>query len=353
MTYVNHSVNITVSIWQMENINNRSAVRTKAWVISTSHFQRKKADDEFTATALWHWLLAQTRCKNQAPEIKMSDCQSQWCHCPHLSPSLQITASSGGLGRPWDTERGPPSLHTHTLAADTLFSPSLHQCHKPCRQEAVRMAALPSHQSGEERGPWAADRNLTPGLMVWRETVNYPWADLISSPVLMILYLNWSASRNKEFVKCTHRPTFAACYDSLFAVTNLPPHYSYISAKKQKKQNKTLSKFCVYAQHGEWVILSDALRAERPSLWAVQPRLTRKREELVCVCVPVGETLFLDVTAQPSLPLLSNTSLLFRGFHQRPVIRKTRSPACKLAGAGRGLPRITHTHTHFIPSYYY
>ncbi len=98
------------------------------------------------------------------------------------------------------------------------------------------------------------------------------------------------------------------------------------------------------------MILSDALQAERPSLWAVQPCLTRKRGKGLCagvracacracvrVCLSGGETLFLDVTAQPSLPLLSNTSLLFRGFHRRPVIRKTRSPACRPAGAGRGL----------------
>lgn len=65
------------------------------------------------------------------------------------------------------------------------------------------------------------------------------------------------------------------------------------------------------------------------------------------VCVSGGETLFLDVTAQPSLPLLSNTSLLFRGFHRRPAIRKTRSPACRAAGAGRRLPKVQiHTHTH-------
>lgn len=97
------------------------------------------------------------------------------------------------------------------------------------------------------------------------------------------------------------------------------------------------------------MILSDALRVERPSLWAVQPCLTRKREEracvlacvsVPCVCVRVygGETLFLDVTVQPSQPLLSNTSLLFRGFHRRPAIRKTRSPNRRPAGAGRRSP---------------
>lgn len=163
----------------------------------------------------------------------MSDCQSQWCHCPYLSPSLWITASSGGLWRPWDIERAPhpththpTPLHTHTLAADTLSSPSLHQCHKPCRQEAVRMAALPSHQRGEERGPWAADRNLTPGLMVWRGNSEFPF----SRPVLM-MYLNFF----RVCIVDTHRPTFAACYDGLFAVTNLPCHYFYNSPKKIKK----------------------------------------------------------------------------------------------------------------------
>lgn len=65
----------------------------------------------------------------------------------------------------------------------------------------------------------------------------------------------------------------------------------------------------------------------RPSLRAPQSSLTRKREREregracvlacvsppSCVCVRVcgGETLFLDVTVQPSQPLLSNTSLLF------------------------------------------
>ena len=68
---------------------------------------------------------------------------------------------------------------------------------------------------------------------------------------------------------------------------------------------------------------SDAVRAGGPSLRAPQSSLSREREGRACVpacvsapscvCVRVcgGETLFLDVTVQPSQPLLSNTSLLF------------------------------------------
>lgn len=51
-----------------------------------------------------------------------------------------------------------------------------------------------------------------------------------------------------------------------------------------------------------------------------------------------GETLFLDVTEKLSLPLLSNTSLLFRGFHRSPGARKTRRRVWGTAGAECTIP---------------
>lgn len=83
----------------------RSSAGTKTWVISTSHFQRergkkKKSDHEFTATAMWHWPLTQSPSKKHPPpcEIKMSDCQSRWCHWPHLSPISADSCFDQGAG---------------------------------------------------------------------------------------------------------------------------------------------------------------------------------------------------------------------------------------------------------------
>lgn len=111
------------------------------------------------------------------------------------------------------------------------------------------------------------------------------------------------------------------------------------------------------------MILSDALRAERPSLWgssALPDWEHRGSEEIACrraracvcedACVSGGETLFLDVSAQPSLPLLSNTSLLFRGFHRRTAASKTRKPAYGAAGAGPSMQRHTRQNNFRCPS---
>lgn len=104
----------------------------------------------------------------------------------------------------------------------------------------------------------------------------------------------------------------------------------------------------MHARHGEWVILSDALRAERPSLWAVQPRLTRKREELVCVgvraCVcACREERHCSLTS-PLSPACrcSQTRLCYSeaSTRDRPSAKHGAPPA-----DWRGLPRITHTRT--------
>lgn len=282
----------------------------------------------------------------------MSDCQSRWCHWPHLSPIRADSCFDQGAGASLRhccvRDRPPPP----TSLLIPCSGPHCISVRSPAGEEAKKDGSpLPSKEERslrQEFDPWTDD-------ITWREIVNYLSAALISSPPLKILYLNLSATGNKVFVK---RPSFWL-HDGLFAVTDLPHHCSYfvfVRKKKKKSPQNPVKKSCVQAQHEEWVILSDALRAERPSLWPVQPCLTRRREgracvlagvracELPCVCVRVygGETLFLDVTAQPSLPLLSNTSLLFRGFHRRPAIRKTRSPACGPAGAARQVAKV-HT----------
>lgn len=186
--------------------------------------------------------------------------------------------------------------------------------------------------------------------------MSYLSADLILSPLLMILYLNLSATGNKVFVKCTQGPTFSVflwwfiCSD--WSATSL--FFFYFFRKKTKKTKPHWrNPACRHSMRSEWFYLMHCELSGPPSGQFSLAWLGRRGKSLcagwrawacACVCVSGGETLFLDVTAQPSLPLLSNTSLLFRGFHRRPAIHKTRSPAspADLLERGAGCEGLTH-----------
>lgn len=318
------------------------------WTVSR---EEKKSDDEFTATALWHWPLNQSPTKKSAtprlPEIKMSDCQSRWCHRLHLSP---ISADSCFNQGAWVSLRHC-DRDTHPLTSLLILRPSLPQCQEePCRQEARKLNSFSTKRSRA----WARS--------YWQEFDPIDWwnyvkgnCELPLSGANLVTFISCISHRKWSVCKvcmCTQGPSAGFMWLFIYSEWSSTPLfflYIFLSVCLFFIYFFFFKKPCVQAQHEEWVILSDALRVERPSLWAVQPCLTRKREEracvlacvsVPCVCVRVygGETLFLDVTVQPSQPLLSNTSLLFRGFHRRPAIRKTRSPNRRPAGAGRRSP---------------
>lgn len=156
---MNHSVNINITAVtrQMKNIHNRSGVTTKTGGHLNEPFLkggRKK--NHIMSLQLQHCDIdcsPNLRLRNWPPEIKMSDCQSRWCHWPHLSPSVWIAASTRGLGCPWDTVwcRHP----TNPLSLQIPpFRAVLHQCQEPCRQEAKRMAvsSFPSKRKRARAG---------------------------------------------------------------------------------------------------------------------------------------------------------------------------------------------------------
>lgn len=125
------------------------AASHQAWVIPMNHIQRrKKSDDEFTAIALWHWPLTQSPTKKSAtprlPEIKMSDCQSRWCHRLHLSPISTDSCFNQGA---WVSLRHC-DRDTHPLTSLLILRPSLPQCQEePCRQEARKLNSFSTKRS--------------------------------------------------------------------------------------------------------------------------------------------------------------------------------------------------------------
>lgn len=115
--------------------------------ISRDKKKKKKSDHEFTAAALWHWLLTQSPSKKQALWNK-----NEWLPELVMSPATFVPISEDscfdqGAGvslRHCDCDRPshPPLTHTpHPPNSHALLRPPLHQCQEPCRQEAKRMAA--------------------------------------------------------------------------------------------------------------------------------------------------------------------------------------------------------------------
>lgn len=133
-------------------------------------FPGTKSHHEFTATALWHWLLTQSPSYKTGPRNK-----NEWL--PELVMSLDAfvpisvySCSDRGAGvslRHYD--RGP--LHPPPpLPPDTHTHP---RCWYPVQPLAASVSVALRAGSWRDGSFFLpADRNLTPGLVVWRET-NY------------------------------------------------------------------------------------------------------------------------------------------------------------------------------------
>lgn len=184
----------------------------------------------------------------------------------------------------------------------------------------------------------AAARNLTPGWMklCGGKLLNYLLrGQLISSP-----FYWWSCTWMCQEMSRTE-PSMAPSFSNAavyFQYLIYPVPCTFCPFWKWNKKSEAMQ--CAAATtRGLTDSIWCSVRTERPppSLRS----LTRKEGEgmslcssvqcshrrcRACACVRVygGETLFLDVTVQPSQPLLSNTSLLFRGFHRRAEVCKTR-----------------------------
>ncbi len=137
---------------------------------------------------------------------------------------------------------------------------------------------------------------------MWGETVNYLSADLILSPLLMILHLNLSAAGNKVFVKRTVQgPTFSVFLMTVYLqwlICHLIVRFLFFSGEKKTKKHRR-NPVCRHSMRSEWFYLMHCELSGPPSGQFSLAWLGRRGKSLcagwlagwlvcVCVCVCAG-----------------------------------------------------------------